>query len=762
MALATGLFSAAPSFAQTVAANTGGGIQEVVVTARRQAENAINVPITIESFTNVQMERSGLTGLRDLAAMTPGLTFQDVNGAYSAPVIRGMEQLDQTSLQGNVGVFLDGIYLNNRSSLEFGLLDIDRLEVDKGPQSALYGRNAFSGAINYVTVQPNLHKITGNLSVEGGDYGLQTYTGAVNVPVVPDYLAVRAFGGWSKFNGTTLNLRDNQDIGGYTDKFDYGLSVLFKPTNELTVKLYGYFSRLDSNAEPLYAEPITANNCGSQDVRPNGTFYTLFCGNTPKITSVNVNDTIGKGTSGQTGLVYGTVDYKLPFADFTATLSNETGNYSNLIDTTALPSAISTPATAFPGYSNQSYVESVTPLSTDKSLDIRLASLPGTQYHWLVGVYGYDQDLENITQVSHQLLNQPNSTPVPFSTSGGKTLATGRAFYASIGYDFTSKLSATAETRYTNESQKFTGLGTSTTVVINGQTVLVQGQQSFGLWAPRFTANYKFTPDIVGYVSAAEGQKTGGFNSNGFTQPAYFAFKAENNWTYELGVKSVLLDRKLRLNADVFYVDWDNLQGQRYIPGTISTIVTNLGGATSTGIEMDAEYFFTRDLSARLTASHVDPKYKNGFIDGDVSAACGDLPGDTVINIACSDSVGGKQMARTAEDQFDISGNWNIPDFIPGYSAYLRGDFSYTGPKYTTGLDNNSQNPIELANARLGVTHGPFEIAIWSKNLFDYQYVDRVTITGSTADGSPLSGINYIRVYPGQRRTFGARLDYRF
>src|SRR3546814_6762544 len=92
---------------------------DIVVTARKREENPINVPIAISAFSSEEITRSGATGLRDIAAMTPGLTFQDVNGAYAAPTIRGVSQIDQTSLQGNVGVFIDGVYLNNRTGLEF-------------------------------------------------------------------------------------------------------------------------------------------------------------------------------------------------------------------------------------------------------------------------------------------------------------------------------------------------------------------------------------------------------------------------------------------------------------------------------------------------------------------------------------------------------------------------------------------------------------------------------------------------------------------
>ena len=729
---------------------------DIVVTARKRVENSINVPIAIASYDAKQLKRAGITDLRDVAALTPGLTFQDVNGAYAAPTIRGVVQIDQTSLQGNVGVFLDGVYLNNRTGLQFGLIELDRLEVDKGPQSALYGRNTFAGAINYITVQPVLGKLAGNASMEFGDHGLETYRGGINLPI-GDTAAVRLFAGWSTFDGTIKNNRTGDDIGGYDGDYAYGGSLLWKPLDRLTVKVYGSYSTVNNSAEPLSQQATILNNCGSTSVRAGVIYHTLYCGKLPKITSVNVDQTIGQGTHGDNKLIDGSLAYDADFATFSATGSYDKGSYSNLIDTTANPAAITIPS--FGGYSGQNFIESVTPDSSDKSIDLRMQSNGDTRLTYTVGLYGYNSSLTNITQISHQLLNQPSSAPVAFSTTGGHLVLHGRAVYGAVGYKITPALTVNGELRYTHEKQFFNGIGSLATV--NG--VPVEGTQAAGYWTPRFTANYAFTRDIVAYGSAARGVKTGGFNSNAFgPAPAYFKFGLETNWTYELGVKSVLFDGKLRLNGDIYYIDSAGVQGQLNVPGSILSVVTNEGGATSKGVEAMASYYFTPHLSLTANGSYSDPKYKKGFIDGDLAAACGDYAGSTISSIGCSDDVGGNQEARTSKWQYAISGNWDIPDLVPGIDAYVRADYSYQSGKYTTGNDLQNQGAIKLANARVGFVHDGIEIAFWVKNMFDYKYADRVTIAPSTNDGGPGSGISYLRYYPGERRTFGMRLDYRF
>lgn len=727
----------------------------IMVTARKRVEDPIDVPIAIAAYNAEELARSGADSLRDIAAMTPGLTFQDVNGAYAAPTIRGVSQIDQTSLQGNVGVFIDGVYLNNRTGLEFGMLELAQLEVVKGPQAALYGRNTFAGAINYNTYEPVLGEVNGHATVEIGNHNLQTYKGGVNVPI-GDTAAVRLFGGWGKFDGTILNERSDSYIGGYDGNYAYGGKMKWEITPRLDLTLFGMYSKVDNRAVPLVQNPTSTNNCGSVTSWNGTTFNTLYCGELPKSTTVNADDTVAYGLRGSNKITYGKLAYDLDFATISATASYSKAHYSQLVDTTTDPNAINQVASGT--RSRQSFVSALSPDSKDKTLDLRIQSNDGSALTYTFGFYGYDADITNVTAVSGQTVGQPLSDPIAFSTSGARLQSKGRAVYGALGYDLTDALTLTGELRYTHEKQEFNGVGASAT--LGGQTVL--GEQSFNYWTPRFSANYELAPELVAYASVAKGAKTGGFNANAFGNDDLFAYGLETNWTYELGLKGRLFDNKLRFNADVYYIDWTAIQGQRGVEGSVLSIVSNLGDARIYGIEGDLTYYFTPDFSISAAGSIADPKYKDGFVDGDLSAACGNYPGSLVTEVGCTDLVGGTQIARTAKYQYSLSAAYTVPEITSGVDWYVRGDYSYTSKKYTTGGELQSQGSIKLANARTGIVTGPFEFSLWVKNIFNYDYADRVTVAPSTSDGGRTSGVTYLRYYPGERRTFGARIDYTF
>lgn len=729
-------------------AETGAVGGDIVVTARRRAESLQSVPLTITAFSEEQLQRTGTTSLSDLAAQTPGLAFQDSNGAFQAPVIRGVAQVDQVGAQGNVGVFVDGVYLNNRSGLEFGLMDIARIEVVKGPQSALYGRNTFAGAINYVTRAPTTRDISGTFIGEIGDYGRRKISGSLNVPIVQDMLAVRVFGGYATFDGTIRNLRDGQNIGGYDHRYTFGGTLLFQPTPALSIKLFASHTDQENDQGPLVGLPSTANNCGSSVVRSGVRFNTFLCGELPKFTSVNMDTNIGYGLRGDSDLFYGTATYDFGAAALTTLVSHTKASFSSLIDTTADPNAINVAAGA---RSRQQFTNSVGDASKETAVDLRLDSTGDGALQWTVGAYCFDSRVADILELSGQPVGQPNATPVAFSQRGGILDTTGWAVYGSAAYKFTDRFNVQLEMRYNNEQQDFAGRGTAATA---------RGAKDYKFLTPRLTVNYQM-PDALVYASVARGYKTGGFNSNAFGLPS-FIYDAETNWSYELGMKTNVLP-KLQFNTSIFYIDWNDLQAQTQIPSSSLSVVQNNGGATSYGVEIDATYNFTPDLFLRVSGTKLRPTYKDDVLDGEVAAPCGDITGTQITSKGCSYAVGGNQLARTTDFQFAINAGYTARDIAPGVDAYLRADYSYQESKFSDSLNFQRQGNIALANVRLGVQPANgVDISVWVKNLFDYKYNARATVVGSVADGSPLSGITYTRVYPGERRTWGLTASYRF
>lgn len=724
-------------------------IGEIVVTARHRVENLQDVPMAITAFSEAELEKSGTAGLADLAAMTPGLSFQDTNGAFQSPVIRGIAQVDQMGPQGNVGVFIDGVYLNNRSGLEFGLMDVARIEVVKGPQSALYGRNTFAGAINYVSAEPDLRYLSGKVLGEIGNYGRRKVTGSLNLPV-SDMLAVRVFGGYATFDGTIDNLRTGKHIGGYDHRYSFGGSVLFQPTDAFSLKLFAMHSDQDNHQGPLVSIPTTENNCGSQVTRNGVPYYTLFCGKLPTTSVVDMDTVHGHGLKGDSDLMYAVAKYEFDTMTLSGMVSHTKAGFSSSIDTTADPDAVNVPN--FGGLSRQQYTNAVGDSSKETSADLRLASSDNGRLTWTTGVYYFNSEISDILQLAAVPYGQPDAAPVPFVERGGRLKTEGWAVYGSVGYEFTDRFDAQLELRYNNEKQKFAGRGSDAAAV---------GEQDYEYLTPRLILNYDVTDDVMVYASAARGYKTGGFNSNAYGVDG-FMYGEETNWSYELGVKSSLFDRKLLLNVAGFYIDWKDLQSQANIASSSLVVVQNNGGARSYGIEADATYYFTRDLWLRAAGTVLDPTYKNSVRDGDVAAPCGDIPGSLIEVKGCSYAVGGNQMARTSDFQMAISGGYTHRDLFEGVDGYLRADYSYQSSKYSTSLNLQEQGSIELVNVRAGLTFGRADVSLWVKNLFDSKYNARATVVGSVADGSPLSGITYTRIYPGERRTWGLTASYRF
>lgn len=722
---------------------------DIVVTARKREERLLDVPAQITAFTSEQLARSSVTTLDNLAQMTPGLTNQSLGGTYQAPVIRGIAQINQTGIVGNVGVFIDGIYLNNRSGQEFSFLDADRIEVVKGPQSALYGRNTFSGAINYVTQSAVIGRFDGSLSTDIGDYGLRQIKGSFNIPL-SDIMALRVFGGVGTFDGTIKNIADGKDIGGWNKRYTYGGQLLVKPIDELTLTAFYEKTYTNEDQAPFVTQPSTMNNCGSLALGPNGVRYTLFCGKYKVPDTVDVNTNPAHGLIGYSQVAYGKADYDFGFA----TLSGKVGYYysafSQLNDQNGDPTAVTKPLTPGSSLSQQILQQAVTTGTDEYSGDLRLASNGNGRFKWFIGYTYYNNQINDQITVNYATLNNINN----YVFSYGRTTTVdeiANAAYGQASYDITDKINFGAEGRYTRDELDF----------YNSLDHTVHGHVKYNYITPKFTLQFKPSREINIYASAGKGYKVGGFNVNAPNTPQ-FTYKPETNWTYEFGTKASLFNGKLFAQADVFYIDWDNIQVQTNIASTQVAIITNNKGATSKGVELDLTYKPVRGLTLHGGGSYSDPKYKSGTIDGELLAACGEIVGTLVFQKGCTANAGGNDLQRISKWQavasvdytHGIAGNW---------AGYFHGDYSYTSAKHYNSLDTSSQGSIKLVNTRIGVTSGLLDLSFWVKNLFDSRYLERATELGSgNIDGGAASGVIGPRLYPGERRTLGITASMKF
>jgi len=242
----------------------------------------------------------------------------------------------------------------------------------------------------------------------------------------------------------------------------------------------------------------------------------------------------------------------------------------------------------------------------------------------------------------------------------------------------------------------------------------------------RGTVSWQPRESLLAYVSAAKGEKAGGFN-NARNPDLQGSFNPETNITWELGVKSEWLDGRLRLNGAVYAIDWSDIQGaapQRG-PGIVPTdpnVIENRGGAESTGLELELGYAFTDSFGATLAASFNDPRYTNAtFLASTVSCDGSLCTNGAIVNGAGNNNIDGNSLERQSKTSASLLLSYSGER--AGFGVYSNLDFNYQSKQYLEALNLGTTGSRMLANAKLGVTRGPWDVSLWSKSLFDEKYV---------------------------------------
>jgi iron complex outermembrane receptor protein len=268
--------------------------KEILVTARKVEESLKDVPLAITALGSAELESAGIDSLADVASFSPGLQFVNPLGeSLPVPIIRGVAPTDIRDSENNAAIFLDGVYVSGREGLNFGQLDLERVEVVKGPQSALYGRNAFSGAINFVSKRPiNEYEATAEATV--GNDGKLLGKGVINLPLIDGVLAARVAGLVDTWDGSYDNPLGGVGVGGYTYR-TAKVGLLFTPNDSFDAYLNAYFSRDDIDDSATTALPTNCEDTAlfnpqlqDDDGNPVGVNEGNFCGEVPQYNSTDI------------------------------------------------------------------------------------------------------------------------------------------------------------------------------------------------------------------------------------------------------------------------------------------------------------------------------------------------------------------------------------------------------------------------------------------------------------------------------------------
>ena len=731
LAAGTALFAlAAPAHGQDTArtdapTSTAGqgdsSDQEIIVTAQRREQLLIDVPQSISVVGGETLERQAARSFLDYAQLVPGLTLTQENPGETRLILRG---INTGSVSSSVATYVDDTAFGASGSLsnsailagDFDTFDVARVEVLRGPQGTLYGANALGGVLKFVTAAPSTTRFEarGQVGIEDTRYGEIGYTGnaMVNMPL-GDTLAFRASGFYKK-NGGYLDApaRGGRNVNE-SDSYGARGSLLFKPTDALSVRLFALFQNIRTDSPSSFtvtpanlqpADPIT----GAPLDEANRTRF-------ERIAEFNRLDY---------RLFSGTIDYEFGFADLTSITSysrqtrDEIGDVSTTEAFRGLANAAyapTAPRTIGAAFDNDVDVEKFTQ-------EIRLQSPDDDRFEWLVGGYYTDektkllQEIRPFTLATQALLPTAASfgpfTFANFVTSEIRADYEEIAAFASATVKFGEHFDVTAGGRYSHNEQAAT-----TAIIQLGNGAPQSGTSSEGVFTWSVSPRYELNDRAAIYARVAKGYRPGGPN---FIPPGAgpdfpTQFQSDTLVSYELGFRVQTPSRRFALDGAIYHLDWDDILilSSAIVNGTPVGVNSNGRRARSRGAEITATARPTTGLSIVANAAIVDAELRDATIPpGGGLNLTGGLAGDQLPytpRLTANVSVD-YEWPLGGEAEAFIGGNIRmVGDQTAGFSAAYRTAFGRR-------IMIDGYHTVDL---RAGVDFGRFSVQAFARNLFD-------------------------------------------
>jgi len=707
--------------------------------------------MSITAITEVDLEKRAATQFFDYASSIPNLSFGYSGGGQSA----GFASSRQVAIRGIAGDGTTAFYIDDTPvpvSIDPQAVDVAQIEVLRGPQGTLYGSLSMGGTLRVMTEQPNPEKveILAHGSVSDTDHAAKANyqtDGSLNLPLIDDKLAIR-FSGYHEELGGYFK-RYAEDTGetfnniGQTTTSGGQVAMLWKITDDLSVTPRVIYQRTDLNGLPFSTVNYNAASLSPIIIRPTSlTQDQLF--------------NIPESSSDQWTLSSLVLKYHQPFGTFVFSTSDFNRTTTDIEDQTLAVSQVFGIAPLPTSISDYNHPR----IQTD---ELRFASTFSGPFQLVSGLYYAHTNTSGVGFPPNYIpgLNAATGgiygTDLSYYYNNGRDVQIETAPYAEANYDITDHWRATAGIRATR-IESVLGPVTADGIANGGPTTVAQTSTTQTTITPKYSLQYRFSPDNQVYATVAKGFRPGSPSGGQVPQDACGADLAalglksgnigpvqpDTVWSYELGEKTSWLDKRLTVDFDVFRIDWDKIQ-QTVLLACGFPFDANAGAARSQGAELDINARVLDDLTLQLSGGYDDAKFTE-TVPG-VLFRAGDL----------IPQVPRVSAAFDADYEFQISGD---------LSAFANADYRYVGSSWSTNnaLTNPTTGAViplirpsyRIADLRGGVKYGKTEYALFIKNLTN----EYANLSDTTAVSLQATGQSRVAISP--PRTIGLEFRYRY
>lgn len=718
----------------TVAQETSFVLEEIIVTARKREESLQDVAVSVTAITD-QLSRSSMQSLQDLQNYVPNVTIEEIPGNRGASIsIRGISfQETDKSLDPPVGVILDGVYLGVAAGQLLNNFDLERIEVLRGPQGTLFGRNTIAGAVNVIRTAPT--KEWGiKAKVGAGDWDRQEIQAVVNAPLT-ERGGIKLYANKLEHDGFIENNIYGDDVG-IVDYQQFGATVAFDITDNFDLSLTA--ERIEDDSDlGAWANFNTAGDLAC--LATLGIPGVVQADAPPGSGCLEFDDESGEDNSSQN-----------------APNSSETTNdYYNLTmnwmlgdwQLTSITGHVSRDEDFRLEY-DSSQIEFLEIQAIHEyeqtSQEFRISGDINENINLTAGVYYWDSEWRQF-QESFDLWNfigfgaeqgfQPGEVSQALDGNGGNEAY---AIFASLDWALSEKWLLNLGGRYTYEEKTFTGSSPSFNSVPGGFAIVPEGplqdfKEDWSEFSPRVALQYNMSDEVMFFGSFSNGFKSGGFFARTPDIGAVNSYDPEVVDTFELGIKSQWWDNRARLNATIFYSDYTDKQEDVIVPdasGAVATVVTNASDVEIYGLELEFTALLTDKLSMFMNV---------GLLESEYSEFDADITGDGIVT-----DNSGLELRNSPETTFALGLDWEQPlgngDLGVHYNYLWRDEFQ-------TIFQNNPLGKVESAgfhNASVDYNFlDNYKVSFYGRNLSDERYARVVLIAPLTNFGMYNAPRNY-------------------